>query len=62
MIYLNNAATTVVRSGLHCAPLIHQALGTANQGMVRVSFGYFNTQQEVEQLVLALKEIIFEKH
>ncbi|MCK8816731.1 aminotransferase class V-fold PLP-dependent enzyme [Natroniella sulfidigena] len=48
----------IVRSGLHCAPVIHQRLKTDKQGMIRVSFGYFNTQQDVEQLVVALKKII----
>ncbi|WP_408955409.1 aminotransferase class V-fold PLP-dependent enzyme [Natroniella sp. ANB-PHB2] len=51
----------IVRSGLHCAPVIHHRLGTDEQGMVRVSFGYFNTQQDVEQLLVALKEIVSER-
>lgn len=37
------------RSGAHCAPLIHQALGTVKQGIVRFSFCSFNTQQEVDK-------------
>ena len=36
-----------VRAGAHCAPLMHQALGTAEQGVVRFSFSHFNTRQEV---------------
>ena len=36
-----------VRAGAHCAPLIHKALGTAEQGMVRFSFSHQNTEAEV---------------
>ncbi|MDO4339331.1 MAG: aminotransferase class V-fold PLP-dependent enzyme [Eubacteriales bacterium] len=46
-----------VRAGAHCAPLMHQALGTAEQGAVRFSFSYFNTEKEVDQAVEAVREI-----
>lgn len=46
-----------VRSGIHCAPLIHQALGTDKQGTVRFSFSRFNTQEEAKQALIAIKEI-----
>lgn len=46
-----------VRSGIHCAPFIHQALGTDKQGTVRFSFSRFNTQEEVKQALIAIKEI-----
>lgn len=46
-----------VRAGAHCAPLMHQALGTAEQGAVRFSFSYFNTEKEVEQAIEAIREI-----
>ncbi|MDY4864166.1 MAG: aminotransferase class V-fold PLP-dependent enzyme, partial [Collinsella sp.] len=36
------------RPGAHCAPLMHRALGTERQGVVRFSFGYFNTDEEVD--------------
>ncbi len=45
------------RPGAHCAPLIHQALGTVEQGAVRFSFGYFNTSLDVEQAVMAIEDI-----
>lgn len=45
------------RGGLHCAPLMHEALGTADGGLLRVSFGHDNTENEVEALLFALKEI-----
>ncbi len=45
------------RSGAHCAPRMHEALGTVSQGAVRFSFSWFNTVQEVEQAVQAVREI-----
>lgn len=47
-----------VRSGAHCAPLMHEALGTKNQGAVRFSFSYFNTEEDVEATVRAIKELM----
>lgn len=46
-----------VRGGAHCAPLMHQVFGTAEQGAVRFSFSYFNTDEEVEQAIRAVQEI-----
>ena len=46
-----------VRAGLHCAPLAHQALGTPEGGAVRLSFGVFNTVEELDVLWRALKGI-----
>ncbi len=37
-----------VRAGFHCAPLAHKHLGTGDSGAVRVSFGAFNTAEEVD--------------
>lgn len=48
----------LTRSGLHCAPLAHQAIGTFPQGTVRLSPGYFTSTADVDYLVDALKEII----
>lgn len=47
-----------VRSGYHCAPLKHQSLGTIETGAVRVSLSYFNTYQEVEKFIIAIKSLI----
>ena len=44
-----------VRGGLHCAPLMHQALGTIEGGLVRVSFSHFNCEREIDELLSALK-------
>lgn len=49
-----------VRPGLHCAPLAHKTIGTLEQGVVRFSFGLFNTHEEIEFAIKALKEIAAE--
>lgn len=46
------------RPGAHCAPLMHCALGTERQGVVRFSFGYFNTAEEVDMAVDALRNLV----
>lgn len=46
-----------VRSGAHCAPRLHEALGTKQHGAVRFSFGFFNTEAEIDTAILAVKEI-----
>lgn len=45
------------RGGFHCAPLAHKYYGTYETGMVRFSFGYFNTEEEIMYAVNALREI-----
>ena len=45
------------RPGAHCAPRMHMALGTKEQGAVRFSFGYFNTEDEVDAAIKAVREI-----
>jgi cysteine desulfurase/selenocysteine lyase len=47
-----------VRPGLHCAPYIHKAQGTFPDGAVRVSPGPFNTREEMDYLLSALREIL----
>ncbi|HJT25617.1 MAG TPA: aminotransferase class V-fold PLP-dependent enzyme [bacterium] len=47
----------MTRVGLHCAPLAHRTIGTHPIGTVRFSFGYYNTDKEIEKAVKALKEI-----
>lgn len=46
-----------VRAGFHCAPLAHKTMGTYELGTVRFSFGYFNTDEEIEYALSALKNI-----
>lgn len=45
------------RPGAHCAPRMHQALGTVEQGAVRFSFSWFTTQEEVDAAIHAVEEI-----
>lgn len=45
------------RAGGHCAPLMHEALGNAEQGAVRFSFSHFNTEEEVEKAISAVREL-----
>lgn len=45
------------RPSAHCAPLMHRALGTERQGVVRFSFGYFNTDEEVDTAIDALRDL-----
>ena len=45
------------RPGAHCAPRLHQALGTAAQGAVRFSFSAFNTEAEVDAAIRAVREL-----
>lgn len=47
-----------VRTGTHCAPLIHKAFNTVTQGMVRFSFSHSNSFKEVELAIDAIKKII----
>lgn len=47
-----------VRTGYHCAPLIHDFLNTVDRnGTVRLSLGYFNSDEEVEYLIKCLNEL-----
>jgi selenocysteine lyase/cysteine desulfurase len=54
---LDTGFEIAVRPGLHCAPYVHKALGTAPDGLVRVSPGAFSTEADIDRLVEALKEV-----
>ncbi|MCF2684130.1 aminotransferase class V-fold PLP-dependent enzyme [Faecalicatena contorta] len=45
------------RPGGHCAPLMHEALGTVEQGAVRFSFSHYNTEEEVDIAIRAIHEL-----
>ena len=49
------------RPGAHCAPLMHKALGTVDQGAVRFSFSHYNTMEEIKIAVSALRELAQEE-
>ncbi|WP_270647508.1 aminotransferase class V-fold PLP-dependent enzyme [Paeniclostridium hominis] len=54
---LDDMYEIATRSGIHCSPLAHKTLGTLRQGTVRFSLGYFNTKDDIDKAVEALKEI-----
>ena len=45
------------RPGAHCAPRLHEALGTVRQGAVRFSFSVFNSEDEADMAIQAVKEL-----
>lgn len=52
---LSEEFSICVRGGLHCAPLMHEALGTSDSGLIRASLSPFNTEREIDLFVSALK-------
>ncbi len=54
---LSNKYDIAVRSGFHCAPLLHKMLNTDDGGLTRVSLSPHNTKREVNTLIYAVKEI-----
>ena len=46
-----------VRAGAHCAPLMHKALGTVEQGVVRFSFSHTNTREEALAAACAVRSL-----
>ncbi|MGV8980878.1 aminotransferase class V-fold PLP-dependent enzyme [Clostridium sp.] len=55
--YYLNERGIAIRTGYHCAPLIHNIIGTKNMGTVRISPGYFNTFDDIYAVVAGLKYI-----
>ncbi|WP_461809690.1 aminotransferase class V-fold PLP-dependent enzyme [Faecalimonas sp.] len=49
------------RPGAHCAPLMHKALGTVEQGAVRFSFSHYNTEEEIAIAIQAIEELAQEE-
>lgn len=60
--YLDEEYGILVRGGLHCAPKIHETIGNGENGGVRFSFGFFNTDEEIEYAINAIKEIVAENN
>lgn len=50
-----------VRAGSHCAPLFHEKMGTKKQGIVRMSLSFYNTKEEIEKAIEAVKNIAKQK-
>lgn len=54
---LGESFGVVCRTGLHCAPLIHEAIGSAPHGTVRLSVSGFNTEDEIDTAVRAVSAV-----
>ena len=54
---LSETYGVATRPGAHCAPRMHQALGTTDRGAVRFSFSWFNTQDEVDEAIRAVGQL-----
>ncbi len=55
---LDQAFDIKVRAGLHCAPAAHKTMGTFPRGTLRLSPGYFNTPEEIDFTLQAIKKIV----
>lgn len=54
---LESSYDIIIRSGLHCAPLIHESLGTYPRGSLRVSLSFFTKDEEIDCFIDAVKQI-----
>ena len=54
---LSGEFSIATRAGAHCTPRLHTALGTVEQGAVRFSFGYYNTVEDVDAAIAAVRSI-----
>jgi cysteine desulfurase family protein len=57
-ILLDGEYNIATRTGLHCAPRVHEQLGTAPKGSVRFSFGPANTEEDVLYALEALRQLV----
>lgn len=49
------------RGGLHCAPIAHRSMGTIGTGLLRLSIGAFNTEEEIDFTAAALENILLNR-
>jgi selenocysteine lyase/cysteine desulfurase len=54
---LDEAYGIMVRAGLHCAPCAHRTIGTLDKGTVRVGLGLFNTVEDIDRLLEAVRGV-----
>lgn len=54
---LQNSYGIITRSGLSCAPLIHKHIGSGEEGTLRLSISQYTTKDDIDETVLAIKEI-----
>ena len=56
-LMLDESFSIMARPGLHCAPATHRGMGTFPMGTSRFSFGWFNTADEIDASISAVREI-----
>ena len=56
--YLDEEYGILTRAGIHCAPLAHEAMHSGENGGVRFSFGYFNTEEDIDYAINSLRNIL----
>jgi cysteine desulfurase family protein len=56
-VELEERAEICCRAGLHCAPMAHRQLGTFPHGTTRFSFGFFNTEEEIDAALAVLRKL-----
>ena len=54
---LSQTYEIATRPGAHCAPLMHEALGTTEQGAVRFSIAWYNTEADIDAAIQAVREL-----
>jgi len=57
-LYFEETWGILCRPGLHCAPATHRTIGTLPQGTIRFSFGFFNTDQDVDHACTAVRAFL----
>jgi cysteine desulfurase family protein len=57
-LYFEEKWGIMCRPGLHCAPAAHKTIGTFSQGTVRFSFGFFNSEKDIDMAVGAVKDLM----
>jgi len=58
---LARAYNIIMRTGLHCAPLVHECID-GGKGCIRASFSYFNTRDECKAAAAAIREVAESAH
>jgi len=57
-LYFEEKWGIMCRPGLHCAPVAHKTIGTFSQGTVRFSFGFFNSEKDIDMAAGAVKDLM----
>lgn len=57
-LYFEEKWGIMCRPGLHCSPAAHKSIGTFPQGTVRFSFGFFNTEKDIDTACAAVRDLI----